>query len=78
MPQATIKLQQAPVPVAAKKPVITATSETKTGELGEAKATVPVADDKTSSEAGVPAMLLMVAAAMALVAFGVQLWIFLS
>lgn len=78
MPQATIKLQQAPAPVATKKPVITAASETKTEEQGEAKATVPVTDDETSTDGGVPTVLLMAAAALALVAFGIQVWLFIS
>jgi hypothetical protein len=84
MPQATIKLQQAPAPVAAKKPMIVATSLPKTEgqeeakDLKEGKAAVAPTETEGSAEGGVPAALLMAAAALALVAFGVQVWLFIS
>jgi hypothetical protein len=84
MPQATIKLQQAPAPVAAKKPVVVATSFPKTEGQDEAKepksgkAAIALTETEGSAEGGVPAVLLMAAAALAVVAFGIQIWIFIS
>ena len=87
MPQATIKLQPAPAPAAARKPTVAATEasaegkkdseaqapkkvESKTGEVGKVEEAVSVGS--------VPLPFLIAAAALALIAFGIQLWTFLS
>jgi hypothetical protein len=87
MPQATIKLQPAPAPAAARKPAVAATEasaegkkdsavpapknvESKPANLGEVEEAVPAGS--------VPLPFLIAAAALAMIAFGVQLWTFLS
>ena len=87
MPQATIKLQPAPAPASARKPAVPATVssaegkkdsvvqapkkvESKPPNLGEVEEAV--------SAGSVTLPFLIAAAALALIAFGVQLWTFLS
>jgi hypothetical protein len=84
MPQATIKLQTAPAPVVAKKPIVSAPAKSQENDDMEPKddlkkeATLPSIDDEETSAVGVPMPLLMAAAALAFVAFAIQLWTFLS
>lgn len=90
MPQATIKLQPAPAPAAARKPAVPATgasAEGKKDSVAPAPKTVEskpaitgeVAKVEEDASAGsVPLPFLIAAAALALIAFGVQLWTFLS
>ena len=86
MPQATIKLQTAPTPVVPKKPIVSATAkseekdekESKDEVRKESKAAALPLDGEESSAGGVPLPLLMAAAALALVAFGIQVWLFIS
>ena len=91
MPQATIKLQVAPAPAAAvRKPVVSETASVSSDDespkvpLKDNAAKVPVsvveaADHEGNSAAGeVPMPILIAAAALALIAFGIQLWTFLS
>lgn len=88
MPQATIKLQAAPAPAAARKstPVTASPAPSAKGEEAKpAKASREESLDDGHAEAeeasvdgGLPVPLLIAAAALAVVAFAVQLWTFLS
>jgi hypothetical protein len=92
MPQATIKLQQAPAPaVAFKKPAAPAEGnvlkEGPASEKPNLKETKPsetvLAEDEAESVAGgsvseLPLPLLIAAAVLALAALGIQVWTFIS
>jgi hypothetical protein len=91
MPQATIKLQVAPAPAAAvRKPIVSETASVSSDAASpkgplkdtvtEAPASVVEAADhaENSASSDVPMPILIAAAALALVAFGIQLWTFLS
>jgi hypothetical protein len=89
MPQATIKLQVAPAPAASRKPVVPAAGPAEAVEGSPEKKPLlkPVvssteasvkAETEESTAPEVPVVLLYAAAALALVAFGIQLWTFLS
>jgi hypothetical protein len=90
MPQATIKLQPAPAPASARKPASAPAGvpaegkkdseaqppkkvESKPANLGEAGKM-----EEAVSAGSVPLPFLLAAAALALIAFGIQLWTFLS
>ena len=84
MPQATIKLQQAPTPATlGKKPSLSASLESLDQEDGgkiahpsRSAVDVEVAADNAPAE--IPMPFLIAAALLSLVAFGIQIWTFLS
>jgi hypothetical protein len=87
MPQATIKLQVAPAPASSLKsaPPVTTTKEAGTAPQKPASLT-PVIEEKeeeagdedAAATSGIPLPLLIAAAALALLAFGIQIWTYLS
>ena len=78
VPQAA-KLQAAPAPIAPRKPVIP-NPVSKLGDKGESKIDISSAEESHEETSGgdIPMSLLLGAVALALVAFGIQLWTFLS
>lgn len=91
MPQATIKLQQAPAPATTvRKPAVSVASEAPKVETegkalaADSKAGEPsLPDNMEEMEAGdvpseIPIPLLIAAAVMALAALGIQIWTFIS
>ena len=91
MPQATIKLQVAPAPAAAvRKPIVSETTSVSSDDASpkgplkdnaaeSSVSVVEAADHEGNSPAAeVPMPILIAAAALALIAFGIQLWTFLS
>lgn len=85
MPQATIKLQTAPVPAAAGRTVSPSALPVATSieKIGEKTAPVvapsePETDEEDSAGSEIPMPFILAAAAITLVAFGIQLWTFLS
>jgi hypothetical protein len=81
MPQATIKLQQAPAPASAQKISTPApTVALKKGVVAKPAEAVASDDeeDQTASGEALPLPLLLASAALALIAFGIQLWAFIS
>lgn len=91
IPQATIKLQSAPAPAAARKPVVAVsevpiegkkeTAEPAQKKVGSKPADLDEQEDEEEEEVSagaIPLPFLLAAAALALIAFGIQLWTFLS
>ena len=88
IPQATIKLQSAPAPAAARKPVVAVSEVPIEGKKETAEPAPKRAESKPVSEeddgedevsaGAVPLPFLLAAAALALIAFGIQLWTYLS
>ncbi len=85
MPQATIKLQVAPAPAAAatRKPEgghagATTVSSTKKLETAGDKEADIIIDESEPSKPEVPLLIAIAAAALALVAFAIQAWTFIS
>lgn len=89
IPQATIKLQSAPAPAAARKPVVAVsevpidgkkeTAEPAPKKVGSKPADLEEEEEEEVEPAGaIPLPFLLAAAALALIAFGIQLWTFLS
>jgi hypothetical protein len=87
IPQATIKLQPAPAPAAARKPASAPAgvpvegkkdSEAQAPKKVESKPASLSEAEEAVSTGSVPLPFLLAAAALALIAFGIQLWTFLS
>ena len=88
IPQATIKLQAAPAPAIARKPIAPATEVPAEGQRDAVAPAPKKAESKPVSEqddgedegsaGAVPLPFLLAAAALALIAFGIQLWTYLS
>ena len=68
-----------PAPIAPRKPVIP-NPVSKLGDKGESKIDISSAEESHEETSGgdIPMSLLLGAVALALVAFGIQLWTFLS
>lgn len=80
MPQATIKLQQAPVAAAAARKHAPSDSSAVVREEDKAKASPEEHDDELpeTASAEIPVPFLIAAAILALAALGIQIWTFLS
>ena len=78
MPQATIKLQQAPAPAAARKPAFDAALKDDKSENIATESESDVYNDNVDSNLELPMPILIAAAVLALVAFGIQIWTYIS
>jgi hypothetical protein len=88
IPQATIKLQAAPAPAIARKPIAPVTEVPADGKKDASAPAPKKAEFKPLTEEGdgedevssgaVPLPFLLAAAALALLAFAIQLWTYLS
>jgi hypothetical protein len=78
MPQATIKLQSAPAPASAQKiSPVSAENKSSLPKPSDAEVSAEPEENAVVGDA-VPLPLLLAAAALALVALGIQFWMFLS